>query len=58
MLEYRTASVGAAIYEEYGTDSQDMKCAMLDYLPVEQAPEALTLNAEKSKKLGDRKSVV
>ena len=52
--EYRTASVGAAIYEAYGTDGQNMRCAMLDYLPVEQQPEALSLNAEKTKKLGIR----
>ena len=52
--EYRTASVGAAIYEAYGTDGQTMRCAMLDYLPVEQQPEALSLNAEKTKKLGIR----
>ena len=53
--EYRTASVGAAIYEAYGTDGQNMRCAMLDYLPVEQQPEALSLNAEKTKKLGIRR---
>lgn len=50
--EYRTASVGAAIYGAYGTESQRMECAMLDYLPVENAPEAVSLNVEKSKKLG------
>ncbi len=58
--EYRTASVGAAIYEAYGTDSQNMRYAMLDYLPVEQQPEALRLSAEKTKKLGiqQKKSIM
>lgn len=49
---YRTASVGAAVYEAYGTEAQSMKCAMLDYLPIENVPQAVTLNAEKSKVLG------
>lgn len=44
--EYRTASVGAAIYEDYGTGSQNMKCAMLDYLPVEEIPEAAELKGQ------------
>ncbi len=50
--EYRTAPVGAAVYKAYGTDGQRMECAMMDYLPVENVPEALMLNAEKSKRLG------
>lgn len=56
--EYRTASVGAAIYENYGTGAQNMKCAMLDYLPVEKIPEAVELKGQdKTLGLGQKKSL-
>ena len=46
------AEVGVALYENYGTESQTILEALKDYVKAEEIPQARTLSAANTKKVG------